>query len=56
MCTALTLKTKDTYFGSNFDWTTSYGEKALFMPKNFPLNFRNGEVLDEHYSIFGIGL
>lgn len=35
MCTAVTYKTEDFYFGRNFDYEKSYGEVITVMPRNF---------------------
>lgn len=54
MCTALSLKTKDHYFGRNLDLNCSYGEEVCVMPRKFPLNFRKYETLNEHYALIGM--
>ncbi len=35
MCTAITYKTKDFYFGRNFDYEKSFGEGVTLMPRGF---------------------
>ncbi len=54
MCTALTLKTKDHYFGRNLDLDRSYGEEVCVMPRRFPLAFRKMGEITEHYAIIGM--
>ena len=54
MCTAATYKTKDFYFGRTLDYEFSYGDEVTVTPRNFPLRFRNGEVMDNHYAIIGM--
>lgn len=54
MCTAITYKTKDFYFGRNLDVEHGYGEKVCITPRCYPLVFRNGSVMKEHYSIIGM--
>ena len=54
MCTALTYKKGDFYFGRNLDIEKSYGETVTITPRNFPFYFKNGYVLEKHYSIIGI--
>lgn len=54
MCTAATYKTKDFYFGRTLDYEFSYGDEVTVTPRNFPLRFRNGEVIDNHYGIIGM--
>ena len=55
MCTAVTYKTEDYYFGRNLDLHYSYEEKITITPRNFPLHFRTqGISLDRHYAIIGM--
>lgn len=54
MCTAATYQAKNHYFGRNLDYDFSYGESAVIIPKNFPLNFREVGTLNSHYAIIGI--
>ncbi|MBE6701652.1 MAG: choloylglycine hydrolase family protein [Ruminococcaceae bacterium] len=54
MCTAITYKTEDHYFGRNLDLERSYGEKVTITPRNFPLNFRCIERMDSHKAIIGM--
>ncbi len=39
MCTAITYNTKSHYFGRNFDYDRSYGEKVVVTPRNFQFKF-----------------
>lgn len=54
MCTALTLKTKDFYFGRTLDYEFSYGEEIVVTPRNYPIHFRYMGVLKSHYAIIGM--
>ena len=54
MCTAVTYKTKDFYFGRTLDYDASYGEEVTVTPRNFPLTFRDMGTLDRHYAIIGM--
>ena len=54
MCTAITLKTKDHYFGRNLDLERSYGECVVISPRNYPFSFRCGEIIHEHYAMIGM--
>ena len=54
MCTAVTYKTKDFYFGRTLDYEFSYQEEVTVTPRNFPFVFRNGDVLENHYAIIGM--
>lgn len=53
MCTAVTYKTKDHYFGRNLDLEYSYNETVTVTPRNFPFEFRTADRLDVHYAIIG---
>ena len=56
MCTALSFKTKDHYFGRNLDLDRSYGEEVFVMPRNFPFPMRKMNTLDNHYAIIGMAI
>lgn len=53
MCTAITLTTKDHYFGRNLDLEYSYVETITITPRNFPLVFREKDTLSSHYAMIG---
>lgn len=54
MCTAVTYRTKDHYFGRTLDYDHSYGEEVTVTPRNFPLKFRHMGILERHYAIIGM--
>ncbi len=54
MCTASSLKTKDTYFGRTLDYESSYGEKVVITPRNYPFHFRHSALNNNHYAIIGM--
>lgn len=54
MCTAVTYKTKDFYFGRTLDYEHSFGEKITITPRNFPFSFRKVGELKSHYAIIGM--
>lgn len=54
MCTAITYKTENFYFGRNLDLEYSYNEAVCITPRNYAFNFRNGNVLKNHYAIIGV--
>lgn len=54
MCTAVTYKTKDFYFGRTLDNDFSYREKVLVTPRNYPLYFRDKGTLARHYAMIGM--
>lgn len=54
MCTAVTYKTKDYYFGRNLDLEFSYNETVTVTPRNFPFHFRKVQDLRQHYAMIGV--
>ena len=54
MCTAVTLKTKDFYFGRTLDNDFSYYEQVTVTPRNYGFCFRNGKKLKNHFAIIGM--
>ncbi len=54
MCTALTLRTEDHYFGRTLDLDCSYGEEVCVIPRNYPLHFRKKDSLHTHYAMIGM--
>ena len=54
MCTAVTYKTKDHYFGRTLDLECSYREEVVVTPRNFPFSFRKMGVQERHYAIIGM--
>lgn len=55
MCTAITYKTKDAYFGRTLDIECSYGEEIIVTPRDFSLLFRHEKEQRSHYAIIGMG-
>lgn len=54
MCTAVTYKTKEHYFGRNLDLEGSFGETVTVTPRKFPLPFRKMGTLETHYAMIGM--
>lgn len=54
MCTAITYKTKDTYFGRTLDYEFSYGDEVVITPRNYAFNFKNVKKISSHYAIIGM--
>ena len=54
MCTAITMQTRDFYFGRTLDYEYSYCEEVTVTPRNFPLHFRHWGKLVSHYAILGM--
>lgn len=55
MCTAITYKTADAYFGRTLDIECSYGEEVIVTPRGFDFAFRHTKVEGSHYAIIGMG-
>ncbi len=49
MCTAVSYRTKQHYFGRNLDLERSYGEGVVVTPRRYPFSFG-----DQHYSMIGM--
>lgn len=54
MCTAITYKTEDHYFGRNLDYEFSYHETVTITPRNFCFSFRKMGELRSHYAMIGM--
>ena len=54
MCTAVTYKTKDHYFGRNLDLEYSYLETVTVTPRNYPFAFRKMGRMETHYAMIGM--
>lgn len=54
MCTAISYKTKDHYFGRTLDYTYSYPSEITVVPRRFPFHFRNGMTLEPHHAMIGM--
>lgn len=54
MCTAITYRTLDHYFGRNLDYEYSYGESVTITPRNYVFHFRRLPPIETHYAIIGM--
>lgn len=54
MCTAISYKTKDFYFGRTLDIECAYREEITITPRNYIFKFRNGEEINNHFAIIGM--
>lgn len=54
MCTAISFKQKDHYFGRNLDLDRGNAEQITITPRNYPFSFRNGLVKKTHYAMIGM--
>ena len=53
MCTAVTYKTKDFYFGRTLDYEFSYGDEITITPRNYLFHFCNKGIMKEHHAMIG---
>lgn len=56
MCTAISFRTKDHYFGRNLDYEFSYGEQVVITPRRVPFPFRKKPEMKEHYAMIGMAM
>lgn len=54
MCTAVSYKTRDHYFGRNLDLDHSYKEVVTVTPRNFPFAFCSAGKMERHYAMIGM--
>lgn len=54
MCTAVSYRTKDHYFGRNLDLEYGYRESVTITPRNYPFRLRNAGDLNTHYAMIGM--
>ncbi len=54
MCTAVTYKTKDHYFGRNLDLEYSYNETVTITPRNYVFSFRKMGKMESHFAMIGM--
>lgn len=54
MCTAMTFRSRDRYFGRTLDYEVSFGESVVITPREFPLSFQKLPPLNQHYAMIGM--
>ena len=54
MCTAISYRQGDHYFGRNLDMVKGYREEITITPKNYVFRFRNGQNIFHHYAMIGM--
>lgn len=54
MCTAISFKKQNTYFGRTLDYEFSYQEMVTIAPRNYPFVFRHLGLNNKHYAIIGM--
>ncbi len=56
MCTAISYKTRNHYFGRNLDLDYSLDENVIIMPRNFPFTYRYATLPERHFALIGAGI
>ena len=56
MCTAISYRTKDHYFGRNLDLERTFGECVVITPREYRLKFRKAGEMHRHYAMIGMAL
>ena len=56
MCTAVTFRTNNHYFGRNLDFEYDFGECVVITPRNYPFHFRKTSTVTSHYAIIGMAV
>ncbi|MBQ7295313.1 MAG: choloylglycine hydrolase [Clostridia bacterium] len=56
MCTAVSFRSGDSYFGRNLDLEKSYGECVVITPRNYKLNMRTLPMTERHYAMIGMAI
>ena len=56
MCTAILSLGSPNLFGRSLDISKSFGESLLVLPRDFVLDFSNGETKKRHSAIIGVGI
>jgi len=54
MCTCISFKTKDNYFGRNLDLECRFGEKVVITPRNYEFQLRKEEIFKTKYAMIGM--
>lgn len=54
MCTSISYRKKNLYFGRNLDLEYSYNEQVVITPRNYLFRLRNGEDFYTKYALIGI--
>lgn len=54
MCTAISYKTKDHYFGRNLDLEYFYEETVVVTPRHYSFMFRKERAFPKHYAMIGM--
>lgn len=56
MCTAISYKTNDHYFGRNLDYEHGFGERIIVTPRNYPFKFKMHPDMPTHHAMIGMAV
>lgn len=54
MCTAVSYRSNDSYFGRNLDYHRGYGESVVITPRKYEIKMRRTDSIRTHYAMIGI--
>ncbi len=54
MCTCITMKTRDVYFGRTMDIHYRFGEQVAVTPRNYRVPLKSGESFETWYAMIGM--
>ena len=54
MCTAISYKAKDFYFGRTLDYECSYGEEVVITPRHYQFSYSHMGECTTHYAMIGM--
>lgn len=54
MCTCITFKNNDFYFGRNLDLEYQFGEQVVITPRNYVIKFKENPEYTTHYGMIGM--
>lgn len=54
MCTCISMKTQDVYFGRTLDLEYRFGERVVVTPRNYTFSLKSGEGFETWYAMIGM--
>ena len=54
MCTCITMKTRDVYFGRTMDLHYRFGEQVAVTPRNYRVPLKSGDSFETWYAMIGM--
>lgn len=54
MCTAVSYRSNDSYFGRNLDLDRGYGERVVITPRHYEIKLRCAKSIISHYAMIGM--